>query len=112
MKPRKPLRRTPLKRVSKKRAGEMRQYTIKRKAFLERFPICQVWLKENGFVSEAGSLISGAFHDKAPRSTEVHHTAGRSKNYLNEATWLAVSAEAHRRIHQNPSWARANGFLL
>lgn len=128
----KPLRRTPLKRVSTKRAAEMKIYSERRKIFLQNHPFCQVWLKDNGYLEEA---VLSAFHelgDRAvvvneiwagkertlirvgyiPVATEVHHREGRGKNYLNEATWLAVSAQAHRKIHQNPKWARANSFLV
>lgn len=122
-------RKTPLRRVSKKRAKDSRIYLEKRKAFLLAHPICQVWLKENGWADFAYPMFgmyakaespypnySWLIADSedlplAPRSTEVHHTKGRGKHYLDEKTWLAVSTEGHRKIHQNPSWARKMGFL-
>lgn len=82
-----PLKRTPIRRVSSKRARENRIYSAKRKAFLEAHPLCQRWLADNGW-SELGQ---GFYHKPgwgpesdlslegigAPRSTEVHHKAGR-----------------------------------
>lgn len=124
------MKRTPLRRVSAKRSRELPQYTRLRAAFMAERPVCEVWLKEHGFwqdrdrngvlmdqFSKTGLLgpfscpSSHLFAIGAPRSTECHHIQGRGKNYLNVSTWLAVSAEAHRRIHSQPSWARANGFL-
>lgn len=118
----KPLKKTRIPRVSQKRKREMVEYAKKRKAFLEAHPWCQVWLTENG-VDENKVAPHGVAYVQhpdirwvslprpVPRSTEIHHRAGRGKNYLNEATWLAVSSEMHRRIHENPSWARAKGYL-
>lgn len=119
----KPLKRTPLRKVSKKRAKEGRIYSEKRKAFLERWPWCQVWMSENGFKqpypeSEGDSFApmvkAEMFEIKVcPRSCDIHHKAKRTgSNYLNESTWLAVSREMHEKIHQNPSWARAQGYLV
>ena len=124
------LRRTPLKRgnstlkrtrlspVSKKRKKEMGEYAKLRAEFLRAHPYCMVWLRENGFtedrVSPTGkvwSLFGPLEMWYAPRSTEIHHGARRGKNYLNTKTWWAVCRESHDRIEQNPSWARANGYL-
>lgn len=99
-------RRTPLRRVSKKRAREQRIYAQKRKAFLEANPICWVWAANN-----VVKMIEGET-TKAHRSTEVHHKNGRTgKNYLDESTWMAVSAKGHCWIHQNPKEARAKGWI-
>ena len=123
----KPLKRSRLSPVSKNRAKEMRTYSKLRKEFLAQYPICQVWLRENGWQQiESSDLyvwVNGTEfihrnfwamldYSGAPRSCDVHHVAGRSgSNYLDTATWLAVSRGAHRRIHENPSWARKMGFL-
>lgn len=144
--PKKPLRRKtlfrpasmlakgrPMRRVSKKRAAEMRLYSKLRVEFLNAHPICAVWLAENGWERCLWGSLDGytkqrgpdckkwiaveyAFAQElsalgAPRSTEIHHREGRGPNFLRTETWLAVSAQNHRRIHRNPSWARANGFL-
>lgn len=47
-------------------------------------------------------------------ATEVHHTfcgKDRSKYYLDENTWLAVSRDGHNWIHDNPKEAREKGYL-
>lgn len=118
----KPLKRTPLRKVSKKRAKEGRIYSEKRKAFLEAHPICQVWVAMRG-IKEIPPLIyviegrvycaEDMIHNGAPTSCDIHHKAKRTgSNYLDESTWLAVSREMHEKIHQNPSWARAQGYLV
>ena len=116
MKPRsKPLRRSPLSRVSKKRRKEMDLYSTKRKAFLAAHPWCQVWLKERGLseymvLRDCGPVSEGRSY--CPLSVDIHHMNGRTGWRLNdESEWLAVSREAHERIHQNPSWARERGYL-
>ena len=88
----KPLRRTSLRRVSKKRRKQMHAYSLLRSAFLEAHPVCQVC-------------------DMA-RSVDVHHKAKRGKNYLNVDTWLAVCRQHHEAIHANPHWARSFGYLV
>lgn len=111
----KPLKRTPLARVSKKRAKEMRTYSKLRKEFLEAHPWCQVWLKENGFIESNAYMMlayAGTIQRECPPACDIHHAAGRSgSNYLDTSTWMACSREGHRKIHDNPKWAREMGFL-
>jgi hypothetical protein len=118
------LRRTPLKRVSTKRAAQMKEYTRLRAEFMAARPVCEVWLSEMKWKMDhfenghpfytRGNLIVPAEHllaVGAPRSEECHHIHGRGKYYLDTSTWMAVSAEAHRRIHNRPGQARAKGWL-
>lgn len=42
----------------------------------------------------------------------VHHKRGRGKWLLDVEYWLAVCFWCHRRIHDNPAWAREQGYLL
>lgn len=88
------IRRTPLKRVSKKRAKDMKTYSAQRKVFLEKNPSCQIC------------------HEAY--ATDVHHGAGRSgPNYLDETHWFALCNPCHiHKVHGNPKWARANGYLV
>lgn len=113
-----PLRRTSIRRVSSKRAKENRIYSAKRKAFLERNALCQWWLRENGSWSMANefhySVESVVTVDgkKCPFATEIHHKAGRTgTNFLDESTWMAVSADGHRWIHDHPSLSRQRGYI-
>jgi hypothetical protein len=85
------MKRSPLRRVSAKRLKELAVYSARRKAFLRTYFICWVC------------------HFR--RSREIHHREGRGRNYLEESTWMAVCKPCHRRIHRNPAWARAKGFL-
>lgn len=88
---RKPLRRTPLKRVSKKLGAKLRQYRVLAVQFKKDNPTCQVCCVK--FTSD------------------VHHKAGRGRNLLNVATWMPVCRPCHDLIHQHPSFARKQGYL-
>jgi len=114
----KPLKRTRLKKVSSKRSREMKVYSEKRKQFLASHKFCQLTIKSLG-LNEDDVIAEGGFYKdvwgrtvRCPAATEVHHGAGRTGgNYLDETTWFAASADMHRKVHLEPSWARANGFL-
>ncbi len=86
----KPLKRTPIKKVSTKRSKENAKYLKARLKFL----------------TGKTCPITGR------PATEVHHIAGREHSRLNdESEWLAVTREGHQKIHLNPQWARKNGYL-
>lgn len=111
------IRRTPLRRVSKKRKQAMVEYRRRRLAFLSAHPYCQVWLMENG-IKESDARTGGYIKDggfwviPVPASTEIHHTKKPKATYLNdESTWLAVCREMHDKIEMNKSWAREKGYL-
>ena len=83
----------PLKKASKKRSKESKEYTTLRKVFLNG-KICQV-------------------NQDGP-ATEVHHTYSgkdRAAHYLDVKTWLAVCRECHKWIHSHPAEARQLGYL-
>ena len=103
------LKRTPLKRstkkipvISSKRSVEKAVYDIRRPIFL-RGKICPV---------------------TGEKATEVHHMKGRKgyaddwarENgitlYLDERFWLAVSIRGHKKIEANPTWAYKMGYSL
>ena len=93
-----PLKRTPLKRVSKKRGKELRHYSKTRAAFLTAHPFCVCCNYRNRNSSYA---------------CDIHHKAGRNHAMLNDETqWLPVCRDCHDTIHRHPSWARAMGFLI
>ena len=109
MKPRKPIKRTPLKRSqtpiqrtqlkrsrtaipnsTKKRAAENRLY-LKRRAEWLPGKVCPV----------TGGL-----------ATEIHHKNGRrGKLLLDESGWIGVSAAVHKWIHDNVNLAREKGLI-
>lgn len=80
----------PLKKVSKTMVSKLKLYSAQRKRFLEMNPTCALY---------------------GIPAVDVHHVFGRGKYLLDESTWLAVSREAHRKIHDNPKWAREMGYL-
>lgn len=47
-----------------------------------------------------------------PRGRELHHQRGRNGTLLiDQRFWLVVTSEIHRKIHDNPEWARREGWL-
>lgn len=86
------LKRTPLRKVSKRQSARNRAYTPLRRAFLTAHPICQVC--------------------RAQQATDIHHMAGRGSNTNDPDTFLATCRRCHDGIHVNPSWARAHGWLV
>ncbi len=88
------MKRTPLRKVSRKRAGELKLYAALRGTFLQQHPFCQV---------------IGCYPGP---STEIHHRNGRNgKRLLNTDKFIAVCRACHRKIHDNPRWAREQGLL-
>lgn len=121
-KPKRPLKRCRVKKVSAKRQREARIYSVKRKAFLEAHPWCMILLRRMGVdesalcYDETGAAYINICGDitgrmMVPRATQVHHVFKRGKFYLDESTWLAASDSQHRWVHENPSLARAKGLL-
>lgn len=85
-----------MRKRSKKRAAQEREYEKKRKAFLEENPLCQV-----------RAFGCSTF------STEVHHKAGRIGNLLTDETkFLAVCRNCHQVIEMNPKMAKEKGFSI
>jgi len=96
------MKRTPLRRVSKRRAEETKEYMKLRKQFLEDNPWCEI--------------IESWVPPLMPvEATEIHHRCcgkNRKATYLRTDTWMAVSKEGHRYIHDNPKLAYERGWLL
>ena len=116
----------PICKVSTKRARQLREYSARRIYYLREHPVCEVWLKENGWIrveTDPGvwtkwkdlslrSTLPHLLSIGAPAATEIHHVAKRRGAMLNdERNWLAVCRHNHERIEQHKSWARANGYL-
>lgn len=80
-----------MKLVSDKRRAQLKEYATERKSYLAAKPSCQVCHKR--------------------RAAEIHHTRGREgKLLLEKEFWLPVCWACHRKIHDNPRWARENGY--
>lgn len=88
------LRKTPLRRVSKKRELELRAYAIMRPIFLRAHPFC-----------EADPMC-------LQRAIEIHHIRGRHGNLLTDERYLiGICRTHHTWIHENPNKAREIGLL-
>lgn len=86
------LQRSPLRRVSKKRASEGKEYQAVSRAFLVANPTCQACYKEP--------------------ATELHHKRGRiGKLLIDTRFFMAVDSDCHEFIHANPNRARELGLL-
>ncbi len=97
----KPLRRSRLKPMSKKRQRESKAYSLLRAAYLKANPSCQRIL-----------IRYGNWATCPNHSVDIHHVAGRlGGNYLNTETWMAVCRSCHDWIHANPKQAREQGLL-
>jgi hypothetical protein len=126
-----PLKRStkPIPRISKKRAAQVRQYRKAADEYLRENPICEVWLKENGWQKIKGDHAGIWYaHEKtgmwgfkpselialgAPPSVEVHHVNKRRGDRLTDKRhFLAVCRANHDRIENNKGWAREQGYLL
>lgn len=90
-----PKQKMPLKAKSDKRAVLDQLYSVSRQQFLSRNPFCKARLE--GCTNHA---------------TDVHHKAGRSKNYLDVLTWLAVCRTCHQWIELHPKEAKELGYSI
>ena len=90
------MKKTPVRRVSKKRQRELREYAKLRKNYLEENPQCAVCGER--------------------KAQDIHHmgVAGgvkRGSNLNNMDTWLGVCRPCHNHIEMNKTWAREEGYL-
>jgi hypothetical protein len=82
-----------INKVSKNKAKELAEYTVKRKKFLQENNRCAVYPK----------LMA----------TQVHHRKGRVGSlFLDEKYWLPVSALGHKWVEEHPEEAYKLGFSL
>lgn len=91
------LRRTPLRRCSKKHSAELAKYYELRSSFLAENTLCE------GFKVGTAGCEGDA--------TEVHHTLGRGKHLNDVDSYLALCRHCHVWCHSHPSQARARGWL-
>lgn len=101
----KPLRRTPIRKVSKTRVRKNYLYNKAKAAWFPDHPFCEI-----------GPVLHKAGYDVKCKkvTTHVHHVRGRTGAMLfNTAHWLAsCSGECHPQfIHNFPSTARRLGLL-
>lgn len=109
------LRKTKLRRVSKKRVKVNREYMRLRDEFLKAHPICQWWLLEAFKSTDIENCEFIYFNQNGmggPPSTEIHHKKGRGRYLLDASTWMAVSEAGHKWIHANPKISYEKGYML
>lgn len=84
-----------IKPIADKRLERLKEYRIKRDKYLKDNPKCEV---------------KGCSND----TTNLHHKKGRIGELLSdERYFMACCSTCHpKRIHENPKWARENGYLL
>lgn len=83
------------KPISDKRTEELAIYRPLRDKYLAEHPVCEV-------------------KDCNNSTTNLHHKNGRlGKMVYNTAYFMACCHLCHpKRIHENPEWARENGYLV
>ena len=87
------IRRTPIRRVSAKRARALKCYSLLRSAFLQANPVCQ-------------------FPHCNAHSVDLHHRAKRHGDNLNNVEEFRARGRYHHTyVHEHPSEARRLGLL-
>lgn len=81
----------PLKKRSKRREVQEKEYSRLRRQFLTENPVCVV----------CGEM-----------ATDCHHRFGRGNFYLDVSTWAALCRKCHDRVHANVLWAKEMKLLV
>ena len=89
------MKRTPLRKVSKKMASKLHEYRKLRLAFLQEHKYCQI-----------------ALDCCTVSATDVHHKMRRGKHINDVTTWMAVCRNCHSYIETHASMAREKGYIL
>lgn len=92
------MKRTPLRKVSKKYAKELATYRSLKKFILGERYYCEMPSRTG-----APSCLN--------RATQIHHMKGRGKNLNSVVYWLAICNDCHRYIHDHANEARKLGVL-
>lgn len=93
------MKRTPLRRVSKKRAHDLAIYRS-----LKKYVLLQRYFCEYPATDGCPSCMKPA--------TEIHHMRGRAGAMLNNVKyWLPICREHHRYLHDHGREARELGLL-
>lgn len=88
------LKQTPIKKESSKRKKKSAVYSVLRNKYLLDNPTCEICC----------SAFSGEIHHK-------YAGADRDKYMNDTSTWMALCNFCHKELHENPIWARENGYL-
>lgn len=88
------MKRSPLRRVSPKRAKALKAYRVHKLKYMSDHPSCEVC--------------------EVLPATDIHHKLplGRGGKLNDVSIFLAVCRVCHDKIHHNPLWAEEQGYLL
>ena len=92
-----------IKQVSDKRKEDNEIYSVMRKQFLEKFPICPITNKPTTDIHHKKGRIG--FADDWARYNDI-------SLFLDVRFWVALSREGHQFVEENPTWAKENGYSL
>jgi hypothetical protein len=81
----------PMNKVSVRHANELKQYSQARKEHFALNPYCAICGLD---------------------ATDIHHMAKRGINLCNKDTFLSLCRICHTKCHDNPAWAKENGYIL
>jgi hypothetical protein len=82
-------RNKPLNKISDRQRGKLKEYSVVRKEYMMLHPFCEVC---------------------GQPATDIHHKAKRGANLCNKDTFLAICRICHTKAHDNPAWAKENGY--
>jgi hypothetical protein len=88
------IRRTPLRRISKKRQHELTLYRRLKRQHISAHPVCEV----------AGC---------SRPSVDIHHRLplGRGGRLNDASIFMGVCRACHNKIHLDPKWAEEHNYL-
>lgn len=81
----------PMNKVSARHAKELTKYQQAKREHFALNPFC---------------VICGFGAD------DIHHMAKRGKNLCNKDTFLSLCRRCHCEVHDNPAWAKKNGYII
>ena len=81
----------PMNKVSARHAKELTKYQQAKREHFALNPFCAIC----GFGAD-----------------DIHHMAKRGKNLCNKETFLSLCRRCHCEVHDNPAWAKENGYIL
>jgi hypothetical protein len=79
------MKRSPLRRVSKRKQKQNEEYGKLRKVYMAENPLCKV--------------CQGEGKPNPSRAVDVHHVSGRGSKTNDVTTWLPVCRDCHGKIH-------------
>lgn len=87
-------RKTPLNRVSSKRAEELKEYRKLKREYIKKQSICEIC--------------------ETNKAIDIHHRLplGRGGKLCDTTIFVAVCRLCHNYIHNNPTYAEENDWIL